>query len=282
MRWKCRSKTIDISGKSLVMGILNVTPDSFSDGGVHLDSEAAVTRGCQMLEEGADILDIGGESTRPGADEVSEQDEISRVAPVISALRSQTDALISIDTTKAEVARKAIEAGADIINDVSALTYDEEMSAVAAETGAGLVLMHMLGNPRTMQEDPQYDDVVQEVITYLLARVEALVGAGIDRESLALDPGIGFGKTLEHNLQLLAGLEMLINKGLPVIVGLSRKSFLGKITARPVDDRLAGSLAGLAICINKGVQIMRVHDVKESVEVIKVLRSVEEYDSRTA
>jgi dihydropteroate synthase len=274
MRWKFRRKILEIRECPLVMGILNVTPDSFSDGGLHLDRIAAVERGLQMLEEGADIIDVGGESTRPGAAEISVEEEISRVIPVITSLRSKTEAVISVDTTKSAVAKGAMDAGADIINDVSAFTYDDAMTQVAADTGAGVVLMHMLGDPRTMQDEPVYGNVVEDVAAYLMARVEDLVSQGIDRESIAIDPGIGFGKTLEHNLELLAGLDSLINHGMPVIVGLSRKSFLGKITESPVDERLAGSLAGLSFCVMKGVHIMRVHDVKESVETIKVLKAV--------
>ena len=274
MNWKCRRKILDLSGCPLIMGILNVTPDSFSEGGMYLDKVAAIDRGFQMLAEGADIVDIGGESTRPGAEDVDAEEESSRVIPVISALRSKTDAAISIDTTKASVAKQAIEAGADIINDVSALTHDEAMASVAAETGAGVILMHMQGSPRTMQEDPHYANVVQDVLGYLTARVEELSRLGIKREAMAIDPGIGFGKTQEHNLHLLAGLDELINSGMPVIVGLSRKSFLGRITGRPVEERMSGSLAGLSFCAMKGVHVMRVHDVKESADTVKVISSI--------
>lgn len=280
MRWKCRSRILDISGRPLIMGILNVTPDSFSDGGMHINPASAIARGFQMLEEGADIIDIGGESTRPGAEEVGEAEEIARVIPVIEALRAETEAVISVDTTKSEVARCAISAGADIINDVSALTFDAEMSLVAAETGAGVVLMHMLGNPRTMQREPDYGDVVAEIAAYLEMRTEELARQGIDHEAMAIDPGIGFGKTVEHNLRLLAGIDTFINSDKPVIVGLSRKNFLGKITQSSVDQRLAGSLAGLAYCVLKGVHVMRVHDVKESVDAVKVLLEISDVKNR--
>jgi dihydropteroate synthase len=273
--WKCCGKALQIADGPLVMGIVNVTPDSFSDGGRYVEADSAVTLGLEMLAEGADILDIGGESTRPGADEVSVDEEIGRILPVIEGIRHQAgDAIISIDTTKAGVARAAIEAGAVIINDVSALTIDPEMAAVAKEFGAGIVLMHMRGSPRTMQDDPQYEDVVVEVAEYLEKRANDLVSAGLERDTLAIDPGIGFGKTVEHNVQLLANLSLLRNMGLPVIVGLSRKSFLGKLTGNGVDERLAGSLAGMAYCALNGADVMRVHDVKESVDVARVVKEL--------
>jgi dihydropteroate synthase len=260
-----------MSGRPLVMGILNVTPDSFSDGGRYAGTQAAVARGLEMARESADILDVGGESTRPGADAVPEAEERARVVPVVEALARETDTVISVDTCKAGVAERALAAGARVINDVTALSGDPRMADVARESGAGVVLMHMRGTPRTMQDDPRYEDVVGEVAAYLAARVEDAVAAGIRREALAVDPGIGFGKTVEHNLALLAGLDRIGACGRPVVVGLSRKSFLGKLTGREVQDRLAGSLAALAFCVaGGGAQVMRVHDVKASCDAVRV------------
>jgi dihydropteroate synthase len=270
MQWKCADRILEPDKSPLIMGILNVTPDSFSDGGRYIAECDAVTRGLEMVEEGADIIDVGGESTRPGAPEVSVEEEIERVVPVIESLVHQTEAIVSVDTTKAEVARSAIKAGAGIINDVSALTRDSGMSEVAVESGAGIVLMHMVGTPRTMQEDPRYDDVVTEVLTYLESRISDLVASGIEKDRVAIDPGIGFGKTVEHNLALLANLERFSKAGVPVVAGLSRKSFLGVLTGREVDDRLAGSLAGLVYSVLNGAHIVRVHDVKESVDAMKI------------
>jgi len=250
------------------MGILNVTPDSFSDGGRHADRKSAVAHGMKMLEEGADIIDVGGESTRPGAPEVSVEEELKRVTPVIKELFQKTGAVISVDTMKAAVAKRALEAGACIINDVSAMTHDEEMKTVAAKYGAGVVLMHMRGSPRTMQNAPRYKNVVREVSSYLVKRVNELADFGLKRETLAIDPGIGFGKTVEHNLSLIAGLDAFVKTGRPVVVGASRKSFIGKLTGCAVDERLAGSLAALVFCVCKGAGVMRVHDVKESKQAI--------------
>jgi len=246
------------------MGILNVTPDSFSDGGCFADTESAVARGIRMLEEGADIIDIGGESTRPGAAAVSAEEEMKRVLPVVEKLFRETRAVISVDTMKAAVAGCALEAGACIVNDVSAMTHDPDMKNVVGKYAAGAVLMHMRGTPGTMQKEPHYKDVVAEVNSYLGGRVDALVKAGLDVETLAIDPGIGFGKTVEHNLSLLAGLEVFVDAGRPVVVGVSRKGFIGRITGCQVDQRLPGSLAALTACVLKGVGVMRVHDVKES------------------
>jgi len=253
------------------MGILNATPDSFSDGGKFQTLEKAVARGLQMVEEGADIIDIGGESTRPGARPVQTLEEIARTVPIIGKLREKTDALISIDTQKAEVARAVLAAGADIINDISALA-DPEMVHVAAETGAGLVLMHMLGTPETMQKNPSYSDVVSNVWNFLEERMEFAVERGVASEQICLDPGIGFGKTDEHNLALLNGIPRLTASGRPVLIGASRKSFIGRITGREKPaDRLAGSLAVAAFSILRGAQILRVHDVKESCDAVRLV-----------
>lgn len=254
----------------LVMGILNVTPDSFSDGGRCFDTGTAIRRGLAMVEEGADIVDVGGESTRPGAPAVDNDEELRRVVSVVKGLSSRTDVLLSVDTMKACVARAALEAGAHIVNDVSAMTHDPGMAPVVAQSGAGVVLMHMRGTPRTMQRDPRYGDVVEEVAGYLARRVEAAVEAGIDRDAVVVDPGIGFGKSLAHNVALLTNLGCTGGCGRPVLVGLSRKSFLGELTGRDVDARLAGSLAALTFCVLNGAHIMRVHDVRESRDAIRV------------
>ena len=280
--WKCRDREIHLGSRALIMGILNVTPDSFSDGGRFLTPEKAVERALAMETEGADILDIGGESTRPGAQAVSAEEELARVLPVVEAVAGRVKCLISVDTSKASVAEKAIGRGAHIVNDVSALSYDPDMARVAGQTGAGVILMHMKGSPRTMQVNPEYGDVVQEVTGYLQARMDWACSCGMERESLALDPGIGFGKTVEHNLALLAGLDRLIRCGRPVCVGLSRKSFLGKITGGEVSDRLAASLAGAAYAMAKGAQILRVHDVKESCDVARLMSKLATEELRRA
>jgi dihydropteroate synthase len=252
------------------MGILNVTPDSFSDGGRFFSTGAAIRRGKELVDQGAAIIDIGGESSRPGAEPVSDDVEMERILPVVEALASETEVLISIDTTKSAVARAALDRGAHIVNDISACTMDPGMPAVIRETGAGVVLMHMKGSPRTMQQDPTYGDVVAEVRSYLASRADALVAAGVPRERMALDPGIGFGKTVEHNVSLLKGLDVLASAGLPVVVGVSRKSFLGKLTGRETHDRLAASLAAMAVAIGNGAHVVRVHDVLESCDAARL------------
>jgi dihydropteroate synthase len=260
--------------RTLVMGILNVTPDSFSDGGRFLDQEAAIAQGLRMAEEGADVIDVGGESTRPGSDEVAVEDEIERTAPVVKGLVAELDVPVSIDTRKAEVARAALDAGAVIVNDVSG-GRDPEMFGLIRETGAGLVLMHMLGEPKTMQEDPRYDDVVREVRGYLKGRLEAATAAGIERERLCVDPGLGFGKTYEHNLELMRDIEAFLDLDVPVLVGPSRKSFIGKALGdAPMEERLEGSLGAVAWLAGQGAHIVRVHDVKETVRVLKVLDAI--------
>jgi dihydropteroate synthase len=245
-----------------IMGVVNVTPDSFSDGGRFLDSGAAIAHGLQLQREGAEILDIGGESTRPGADPVPEAEELRRVVPVISGLVSAgVTARISIDTTKAAVAAAALAAGATLVNDVSALRADLALAGLVADAGAEVCLMHMLGQPRTMQSDPRYDDVVAEVKAFLLERMAFAIDQGIAAERILLDPGIGFGKTGEHNLELLRRLEEIAAIGRPVVIGTSRKSFLGRIAGREVDDRLAATIASNVIAFERGASIFRVHDV---------------------
>ncbi len=257
--------------RPLIMGILNVTPDSFSDGGQFDVAASAVSRGLELVEEGADIIDIGGESTRPGAAPVALHDELSRVIPVIEGLRGKTKALISIDTRKAKVMEAALRAGADIINDVSALTYDDEALRVAANGNVPVVLMHAQGTPENMQDDPKYSRAEIDVFDYLAARVEAAISAGIKRENIIIDPGIGFGKTAAHNCALLDNLGLFHGIGVPLLLGVSRKSFIAQLSeGEPPLERLPGSLAGLFKGVLQGVQIIRVHDVKESSQAIKV------------
>lgn len=264
-----------IAGLSLdrprIMGILNVTPDSFSDGGQHAGTQAAIEHAFRLEEEGADMIDIGGESTRPGAEPVSIEEELRRVMPIIEAIAGKTRALVSIDTRHAEVMRAAAEAGADMINDVAALTHEPAALEAAAESGLPIVLMHAQGDPRTMQDDPRYDDVLTDVFDYLEARIEACERAGIPRAKLIIDPGIGFGKTLTHNLELLAGLSLLQGLGVPVMLGASRKSFIGKLTGEQIaGQRLMGSIAAGLAGVSQGAQILRVHDVKETRDALTV------------
>lgn len=255
------------------MGVLNVTPDSFSDGGRFPGLDDAFRQAERMAEDGAAILDIGGESTRPGAAEVSARQELDRVLPVIEAIRSRFGVPLSIDTSKPEVMRAAVSAGAALINDVYALRRDGALAA-AAESTAAVCLMHMQGEPRTMQEHPRYDDVVREVGAFLAARAEACEQAGIPRERLLLDPGFGFGKTLSHNLELLANLDRLRDLGLPVLVGLSRKRSLGELTGRPVGERVPAGLAAAVLAAAGGAHIVRTHDVRETVDALKVAAAV--------
>lgn len=259
-----------------VMGIVNVTPDSFSDGGRLASVEAAVAHGLRLLEQGADLLDIGGESTRPGADPVAEAEEIARVVPVIEGLRSVWDGPISIDTMKPAVARAAVAAGATMWNDVTALGFAPDSLATAAELGCDVVLMHMKGEPRTMQADPHYDDVVAEVADWLVARADAAMAAGVARERIWLDPGIGFGKTAAHNLALTAQLDRLAATGFPVLYGASRKRVIQSVdpTATDPADRLGGSLALALAAARAGASILRVHDVRETVQALAVQAAV--------
>jgi len=261
--------------RPLVMGILNVTPDSFSDGGQHFDLASAVAHARQMDDEGADIIDIGGESTRPGAPAVSAEEEIRRVVPVIEQI---SDLLVSVDTTKAIVAERALAAGARIVNDISALQSDVRMLPVVHNSGAGVVLMHMQGTPATMQDNPRYADVVQEVREFLAERITAAVTGGVKKSQIAVDPGIGFGKTVEHNRQLLAGLEQFATLGCPILVGASRKSFIGQLLNRPAAERLPGSLAAAAWAVLHGAKILRVHDVAETVDIVRLLAALRKVD----
>jgi dihydropteroate synthase len=251
------------------MGVLNVTPDSFSDGGDFLDPEAAVSHGELLAAEGADLVDVGGESTRPGADPVSESAELERVMPVIEALAAR-HVPISIDTSKSGVARAALEAGAAFVNDVTALRGDPELAAVVAEAGAEVCLVHMKGEPRTMQDDPRYDDVVGEVRSFLEERLAFALGAGVREDRVWLDPGIGFGKTLEHNLELIRRLDEIVAIGRPVVFGASRKRFLGRLTGRPERERAAGTVAANVLAYERGAAMFRVHDVAETLDALRV------------
>lgn len=276
MQWRCRRQRLECT-PPIVMGILNVTPDSFSDGGQHLQAETAIEHARKMLEQGAAIIDVGGESTRPGATPVDAVTEIKRVLPVVTALVDM-GALISIDTTKAEVARAALEAGASIVNDVSAMTIDPEMPAIVRQYEAGVVLMHMQGTPRTMQTNPAYQNVVQDIRDWLDERATEAIAAGIPRDQIAIDPGIGFGKTLEHNLDIIANLNQFSKLGFPVLMGMSRKRFIGDLTeTRIPQDRLAGSLAALTASILQGAHVLRVHDVAPSVAATKLAHAIREH-----
>jgi len=268
MKLRCRDELLDLS-EPRVMGVLNVTPDSFSDGGDYVDVATAVARGVAMAEEGAAIIDVGGESTRPGAADVGVRDELARVVPVIERLAARVRVPISVDTSKPEVMRAAIAAGAALVNDVRALRAPGALEAVAG-TGAAVCLMHMQGEPRTMQADPAYDDVVGEVRRFLADRIAACVAGGIGRDRICVDPGIGFGKRPEHNLELLAAIDRLADPDIPVLIGVSRKSLVGIITGRPPGGRLAGSVAFAALAVARGAAIVRAHDVAETVDAIKV------------
>ena len=269
----CAGKELDLRGPR-VMGILNVTPDSFSDGGNFFSVDRAVLRASQMVDEGAAIVDVGGESTRPGASCVSAYEELRRVLPVIEALSGEISVPISVDTSKPEVMARAVAAGAGMINDVRALRAEGALDA-ACESGAAVCLMHMQGSPRNMQTAPEYQDVVSEVCAFLLDRVEACELAGIPRERLVVDPGFGFGKTAEHNLALLAGLDHLVATGLPVLVGLSRKSLIGQLlNDSPVSRRLYGSLALAVLAVERGARLVRAHDVSATVEALTVAQAV--------
>lgn len=275
-RLPCGSRTLDLS-RPQVMGILNVTPDSFSDGGRYNRIDAALRHAEQMLEAGAAIIDVGGESTRPGAPPVSAEEELQRVAPVVEQLVCRLDALVSVDTSSPALMREAALLGAGMINDVRSLSRDGALQA-AAQGNLAVCLMHMQGEPQTMQDSPQYDDVTTAVRTFLADRVAACEAAGIARERLLIDPGFGFAKTLAHNLSLFRHMQSLHDLHLPLLVGVSRKSMIGKVLGREVDQRLAGSLALAALAVQQGAHILRVHDVAETVDVLRMLEAVAEAD----
>lgn len=275
MTWRTNRRTFDLAQRGVVMGVINVTPDSFSDGGAFTDTAGAVAHGLRLVGEGAEILDIGGESTRPGAASVPEDEECRRVLPVVEELCGLTRAALSIDTSKASVARAAVEAGAEIINDVTALRGDPAMAAVARETGAAVILMHMRGTPRTMQIDPHYDNVTEEVLDFLRGRLAAAREAGIEAGRLAIDPGIGFGKTVEHNLRLLAGLGRFATLGRPVVLGVSRKSFLAAAAdCADVTDRDAPTAALTSLGREAGAHIFRVHAVQPNVQALRMTEAI--------
>lgn len=260
----------------VVMGILNVTPDSFSDGGKFSSFELACKHADEMVAQGAKIIDIGGESTRPGAAEVSLADELARVIPLVSYVAKHHDVWISVDTSKPEVMRQAVNAGAHLINDVRALMEPGALET-AAQLNVPICLMHMQGEPRSMQSAPEYQDVIVDVAEFLTERIQACLDAGIPREHLLIDPGFGFGKTLEHNYELLAKLDTFAQFELPILIGLSRKSMIGNLLGRPTSERLAGSLAGAMIAAQKGAHIIRVHDVPETIDMLKVLQATQAY-----
>jgi dihydropteroate synthase len=272
-RWICRGVRLPTDRRTLVMGIINVTPDSFSGDGLAGRAEAAVRQGLAFVEAGADLLDVGGESTRPGSEPVPVEEELHRIEPVIRELAAATSVPISVDTQKPAVARRALELGAAIVNDVNALRAPG-MAELVAETGAGVILMHMRGVPKTMQVDPYYEDLMTEIYDYLAARLEAALQAGVAEEAIAVDPGFGFGKTVQHNLELLRRLEELHSLGRPVVIGTSRKSTLGVVLDKPVQERLLGTAASCAVAICCGAHVIRVHDVAEMVQVARMTDAI--------
>jgi dihydropteroate synthase len=273
-QWRCRERTITVGERTLIMGILNVTPDSFSDGGRFHDVNDAVRHVLQMEADGADIIDIGGESTRPGAQPVDEKEELARVIPVIAACAPKVRIPVSVDTYKSTVAKQAIEAGAVIVNDISGLRYDPRLAPLVATTGAGIVLMHIRGTPRNMQQDPQYNNLLEDIRLYLQQSREMAVNAGVAGESIVIDPGIGFGKRTEHNFQIIQELASLAALNCPILVGPSRKSFIGNTLKLPVDQRVEGTAAAVTACILNGAHIVRVHDVKEMKRVAVIADAI--------
>lgn len=272
--WSAKGRILAGDGRPRVMGVVNVTPDSFSDGGRWPSARDAAAHAARLADEGADLLDVGGESSRPGAEPVSAEEERRRVIPAIEAILAETDRPVSVDTAKPEVAGAALAAGASVVNDIGGLR-DPAMARLLAESDAGLVLMHMAGTPRTMQIRPSYEDVVVEIHDYLARQLDSAESLGIGRERIAIDPGIGFGKTIEHNLLILRGLRRFANLGCAVLVGTSRKGFLGTITGRPVDDRLTGSVTSSLAALANGADVVRVHDVGPMVDAIKVWGAVQ-------
>ncbi len=273
--WKIGERLVDLSRRGMIMGVLNVTPDSFSDGGKFFDRNAAIAHGVQLANEGADIIDIGGESTRPGAEPISPNEEIERVIPVIEQLARKIDKYISIDTSKAEVAEAALKAGASIVNDVTGGRGDAKMMSLVARHSAGFIIMHMQGEPRTMQQAPHYDDVVSEVAEFFRQQFTRAIDSGLDPMNVAFDPGIGFGKTMDHNLDLLANLERLRVDDRPIVVGVSRKSFLGKLVrSDEMQDRHLPTVALTALLRGRGADIFRVHEVKENMAALRAAEAI--------
>jgi dihydropteroate synthase len=272
--FEVNGKQHTLGQKTWFMGVINVTPDSFSDPGDYLDKDKAVEKGLELEKQGADILDIGGESTRPGSDPVSEQEELKRIIPVIEELRKRTKLLISVDTTKARVAEEALAAGADIINDISAFRFDDRMPLLASETGAPVILMHMKGVPKSMQSHPYYEDLYQEIRCFLEERIATATAYGIQREKIIIDPGIGFGKSTGHNLAIINNLHFLKDLDRPILLGISRKSFIGKILNLPPQDRSEGTIASAVLSVLKGAHILRVHDVERVKRAITVAEAI--------
>ncbi|MCF7809469.1 dihydropteroate synthase [bacterium] len=269
--FKARNLELTIGSRTLIMGILNVTPDSFSNGGETFGQDAALRKALEMIENGADIIDIGGESTRPGSLPVLADEEMRRVIPLIEEISKQSNVCISIDTNKSEVAREALNSGAHIINDISAGSFDKQITGVAADHSAGVILMHIKGTPRNMQQNPLYDDVVGEIKEYLKNAVKRFEDAGVSRESILVDPGIGFGKNLEHNLELIRNIAEFREIAAGTLIGTSRKSFIGLLTGRDVKNRLAGTLASVVCSVMYGADVVRVHDVKAVADALKVV-----------
>ena len=277
----CRGKILDLAGRTHVMGILNVTPDSFSDGGLYANTNKALAHAHEMAAAGADIIDIGGESTRPGAQPLSEEEELHRIIPVIERLSAELTLPISVDTYKAKVARKAFEAGASIVNDISGLRFSPDMARVAADYGAAVVIMHIKGTPRDMQENPVYSDLVCEVMSYLDEGIDIAVKAGVNREKVLIDPGIGFGKTLEHNLAILERLDEFRGLGRPIVLGTSRKKFIGAVLDIPVpEQRVDGTAATVALGIERGAIVVRVHDVARMTQVARMTDAIVRTNSK--
>ncbi len=270
----CRDRVLPLGDRTLVVGVLNVTPDSFYDGGRYLDAREAVARARRLAEDGADVIDIGGQSSRPFSTPVSREEELGRLKPVFEELRGTLDVPLSIDTTDAEVARYALSQGACIVNDISSLTHDPDMLPLVAESNAAVVLMHMRGTPRTMQVDTRYEDLLSEVKSFLAARAAVAVAGGVRPDAIVVDPGIGFGKSVEGNLALLSGLQDLAGLGYPVLVGASRKSFIGRLSDLPEEERLEGSLGAAAAAAMNGAVLLRVHDVRETVRMLRVVDAV--------
>ena len=272
--WAFRSATYELGRFPLIMGIINVTPDSFSDGGEYFDPAAAIGHALELVDDGADFLDVGGESTRPGAEPVDVSEELRRVIPVVHGIAKRTSVLISIDTLKAEVARQAIEAGAVIVNDPSGLTFDVEMPTVCRENGVGVICMHIQGTPKTMQQNPQYSDVVREIRDSLAERLDRLQEQGLPRECVVVDPGIGFGKTAEHNLEILSNIRRFRDLDRPVLIGHSRKRFLGHVLGRSVDERTYGTLGISVALAMQSTDILRVHDVRATRDVLLAWQTI--------
>ena len=273
---KIRRHRFDLSKKPLVMGVLNVTPDSFSDGGKYFNIRSACSRALEIEREGADILDIGGESTRPGSLPVSLDDELSRIIPVIRRLKNKLKIPISVDTNKYEVANQSIREGACIINDVSGLHGDRRLAGLCAEYSTGIIIMHMKGQPRTMQKRPFYDNLLNNIKDYLKEGITTALSAGIRKESIVIDPGVGFGKTVKHNLSIIKNIDYFKQTGYPLLIGVSRKSFLGRITALDTNERLIPTIAANILAVYYGADIIRVHDVKESIAALKIAHSIKE------